>query len=191
MAQCSFNQDHPEPRPSLHGDRSLIKRRRRLPRISTPIHPAMAPCKSTCTRQPRGDSFQGCDRSSSSPSPPPYATKENWPRRRGGCAPRGRKDSNCGSRFSYIAAHSPGKRADGWNFRGEPRDPTFPSSSSSSSLVVEPCFRSLTERDFHLFSQDSFFLSLFHPPTCRESSSSFFESDPSFGLALSRVLHFD
>lgn len=36
----------------------------------------MAPCKSTCTCQPRGDSFQGCDRSSSFSSP--SATKENW-----------------------------------------------------------------------------------------------------------------
>ena len=73
----------------------------------------MAPCKSTCTCQPRGDSFQGCDRSSSFSSPPPLSDERKLATRMRAT----RQKRFHGSRFS-TAPHSPGKRGR-WNFRGE------------------------------------------------------------------------
>lgn len=90
VAERSFNQDHPEPRPSSEDDGWLIKRRRRLPRISTPIHRPWRRVNRPALASPEGTAFKAATDHPLSPPLPPWATKENWPR---GCAPRGRKDS--------------------------------------------------------------------------------------------------
>lgn len=116
VAQCSFNQDHPEARPSLLEDGSLIKRRRRLPRISTPIHRPWRRVNRPALASPEGTAFKAA--TDHPLSPPPPRRKKTGMR-----ATRQKRFHENGSRFS-VAAHSPGKRGR-WNFRGQPRDSNF------------------------------------------------------------------
>lgn len=71
VAERSFNQDHPEPRPSSEDDGWLIKRRRRLPRISTPIHRPWRRVNRPALASPEGTAFKAATDHPLSPPPLP------------------------------------------------------------------------------------------------------------------------
>lgn len=114
VAERSFNQDHPEPRPSSEDDGWLIKRRRRLPRISTPIHRPWRRVNRPALASPEGTAFKAATDHPLSPPPlPPLSDERKLATRMRAT----RQKRFHGSRFS-TAPHSPGKRGR-WNFRGE------------------------------------------------------------------------